>query len=71
MDLNLSDFIKNNISNLGVIITKNQLEKTKKILKKLEKDGDMKNYKYEIKEFEEIFALNIYEIEPTVYCEVH
>lgn len=71
MKLNLRDFIKNNISNLGVIIIKSQIEKTKEILKDLEKSGEMGNYKYEIKEFGEVFALRIYEVEPTVYYEVY
>lgn len=62
MELNLSNLIVNNkISNSGFIIMREQLKKTKEILNKLEKEGYMKNYKYELKEFNEVFALRVFQ----------
>lgn len=73
MELNLSDLIKKNkISNIGFIIMKNQIKRTKEILNKLEKEGYMKNYKYELKEFNEVFALRIFQRNSiTVYDKVY
>ena len=73
MELNLSDLIKKNkISNIGFIIMKNQIKRTKEILNKLEEDGYMKNYKYELKEFNEVFALRVFQRDNiTVYDKVY
>lgn len=73
MELNLSDLIANNkISNSGFIIMREQLKKTKEILNKLEEDGYMKNYKYELKEFNEVFALRVFQRDNiTVYDKVY
>lgn len=73
MELNLSDLIANNkISNSGFVIMREQLKKTKEILNKLEEDGYMKNYKYELKEFNEVFALRVFQRDNiTVYDKVY
>lgn len=72
MELNLSNLIVNNkISNSGFIIMREQLKKTKEILNKLEEEGYMKNYKYELKEFNEVFALRVFQKDNiTVYDKV-
>lgn len=73
MELNLSNLIVNNkISNSGFIIMREQLKKTKEILNKLEEDGYMENYKYELKEFNEVFALRVFQKDNiTVYDKVY
>lgn len=73
MELNLSNLIINNkICNSGFIIMRKQLKKTKEILNKLEEDGYMKNYKYELKEFNEVFALRVFQRDNiTVYDKVY
>lgn len=73
MELNLSELIiKNKITCLGFIALKSQLKNTKELLNKLEMDGYMENYIYDLKEFNEVFALKICQIgNPKVYEKIY